>query len=181
VAWLGDPDWRDRFVRGDQSVIEEIYRTTFAEVRRAAGGVLREPADRNAVVHDVFLQLIASRELRQSYRGGRIGSWLGAIARHQSLDFVRRERWFTDLSAIDQAAAKTDLLDELRRELVRFAARMDPERRRLVQLRYIEGMTQVEAATALGMSRSTLEAWEHQFERALQVFLRGEKAVTVAR
>lgn len=156
-------------------MIEEIFRATFDEVRRAAGTVLHEPADRDAVVNEVYLELIESRELRESHRGGQMGSWLGAIARHQALDFARRESRLTDLSAVDEVSAKTDPVADLRRELVRFAARLDPERQRLIQLRYIEGMTQMEAAAILGKPRSTLEDWEHQFKRALQGHLAGRK------
>ena len=58
---------------------------------------------------------------------------------------------------------------------MRFASRLDPERQRLVQLRYIEGMTQMEAAAILGKPRSTLEDWEHQFKRALQAHLAGKR------
>jgi len=163
-------------------VIEEIYRETFEEVRRAAGTVLHEPADRDAVVHEVFLQLLSRRELRESHRGGQMGAWLGAIARHQALDFARRESRLTDLSAVDEAtSARNEPLDELRRELVRFAAsQLDPERQRLVQLRYVEGMTQMEAAAALGKPRSTLEDWEHQFKRALSAHLAGKKLTATA-
>ena len=175
MTWLRDPGWRERFLRGDKDVIEEIYRATFDEVRRAAGTVLHEPADRDAVVHEVYLELLSSRDLRESHRGGQLGAWLGAIARHQALDFARRESRLTDLSAVDEASAKHDPMQELRRELVRFASRLDPERQRLVQLRYIEGMTQMEAAAILGKPRSTLEDWEHQFKRALQAHLAGKK------
>lgn len=157
-------------------MIEEIYRETFEDVRRAAGTVLHEPADRDAVVHEVFLQLMSKRELRESHRGGNMGAWLGAIARHQSLDFARRESRLTDLSHIDEAVANTDPIDELRRELVRFATRLDPERQRLVQLRYVEGMTQMEAAAVLGKPRSTLEDWEHQLKRALTAHLGGKRS-----
>jgi RNA polymerase sigma factor (sigma-70 family) len=174
VTWIRDPAWRERFLRGEKDVIEEIYRATFEEVRRAAGTVLHEPADRDAVVHEVYLQLLSSRELRESHRGGQMGSWLGAIARHQALDFARRESRLTDLSVIDEASAKTDPLEDLRRELVRFAMRLDPERQRLIHLRYVEGMTQMEAAAVLGKPRSTLEDWEHQFKRALQMHLHGK-------
>jgi RNA polymerase sigma factor (sigma-70 family) len=155
-------------------VIEEIYRATFEEVKRAAGTVLHEPADRDAVVHEVYLQLLSSRDLRESHRGGQMGSWLGAIARHQALDFARRESRLTDLSVIDEAAARTDPLEDLRRELVRFAARFEPDRQRLIHLRYVEGMTQMEAAAVLGKPRSTLEDWEHQFKRALHAHLAGK-------
>lgn len=157
-------------------MIEEIYRETFEEVRRAAGTVLHEPADRDAVVHEVFLQLLSKPELRESHRGGHMGAWLGAIARHQALDFARRESRLTDLSAIDETTTKTDPVEDLRRELVRFAARLDPDRQRLVQLRYIEGMTQMEAAAVLGKPRSTLEDWEHQLKRALTAHLSGRSS-----
>jgi len=176
VTWLRDEGWRDRFLGGDKDVIEEIYRATFEEVRRAAGTVLHEPADRDAVVHEVYLELLSSRELRESHRGGSMGAWLGAIARHQALDFARRESRLTDLSAVDEMSAKTDGISDLRRELARFAEQLDPERRRLVQLRYIEGMTQMEAAAILGKPRSTLEDWEHQFKRALSAHVAGKKA-----
>jgi RNA polymerase sigma-70 factor, ECF subfamily len=175
VTWLPDSGWRERFLRGDKDVIEEIYTATFEEVRRAAGTVLREPSDRDAVVHEVYLELLSSRELRESHRGGQLGAWLGAIARHQALDFVRRESRLTDLSAVDEVSANIDPLQDLRRELMRFASRLDPERQRLVQLRYVEGMTQMEAAAVLGKPRSTLEDWEHQFKRALHAHLAGKK------
>ena len=161
-------------------MIEEIYTATFEEVRRAAGTVLHEPADRDAVVQEVFLELLEKRDLRESHRGGAMGAWLGAIARHQALDFARRESRLTDLSAVDEASAaamsKSDPVQDLRRELVRFASKLDPERQRLIQLRYVEGMTQMEAAAVLGKPRSTLEDWEHQFKRALHAHVTGKKS-----
>src|SRR6266852_3395106 len=113
--------------------MEQIYRETFREVRGAAGSVLREPADRDAVVHEVFLELLSSRELRESHRGGKLGAWLGAIARHRALDFVRREGRLTELSGSEEAATGSDPLDDFRRELARFADRLEPQRRRLME------------------------------------------------
>jgi RNA polymerase sigma-70 factor (ECF subfamily) len=166
-----DPSWHARFLRGDKDVIEEIYKDTFNEVRLAAGSILRDPADRDAVVHEVFLELISSRHLRESHRGGKLGAWLGAIARHQAIDFARREKRLTPLSDANEPVTTVDPLDEIRAEIVRFATRLDPQRRQLVELRYIAGMTQMEAAAALGMPRSTLEDWERQIRRALHDFL----------
>jgi RNA polymerase sigma-70 factor (ECF subfamily) len=166
-----DPSWHARFLRGDKDVIEEIYRDTFNEVRLAAGSILRDPADRDAVVHEVFLELISSRHLRESHRGGKMGAWLGAIARHQAIDFARREKRLTPLSDLNEPTTTVDPLEEIRAEIVRFATRLDPQRRQLVELRYIAGMTQMEAAAALGMPRSTLEDWERQLRRALHDFL----------
>lgn len=166
-----DQTWQARFLRGDKDVMEQIYRDTFHEVRGAAASVLREPADRDAVVHEVYLELLASRDLRESHRGGKMGAWLSAIARHRALDFVRREGRLTELSATEQAAPAPDPVEDFRRELLRFATRLPPERQRLVELRYIAGMTQMEAAAAMGMSRSTLEDWERQVKASLHDLL----------
>jgi RNA polymerase sigma-70 factor (ECF subfamily) len=177
VAWLKDPAWRSRFLAGDRALIEDIYRATFEEVRRATARVLREPADRDAVVHDVFVEILSSAQLRESYRGGHLSAWLGAIARHHALDFARRQSYLTELSAATagaEMAAKVDPMDELRREVIRYAAGMHPERRRMVELRYLEGRTQMEAAAILGKPRSTVEDWEHQFREAFRGFLGGK-------
>jgi RNA polymerase sigma-70 factor (ECF subfamily) len=171
-----DPSWQQRFRRGDRDVIEAVYRETFEAVRRTAGRVLREPADRDAVVHEVFAELCSSRRLRESFRGGEMGAWLGAIARHRALDFARRERRLTDLSAVDEASTGPDPLDDFRRDLERFATRLDPQRRQVLELRFVAGMTQVEAAERMNMPRSTLEDWERQIKRLLQEHLLGPAA-----
>jgi RNA polymerase sigma factor (sigma-70 family) len=175
VARSSDTSWEARFRRGDRDVIEAVYRETFEVVRRAAGRVLREPADRDAVVHEVYTQLVSSRRLRDSYQsgggtaaGGRIAGWLSAIARHRALDFIRRERRLTDLSALDEVAAATDPLADFRQDLERFADRLDPQRRRVLELRFVAGMTQAEAAAQLGMPRSTLEDREREIKTMLE-------------
>jgi RNA polymerase sigma-70 factor (ECF subfamily) len=175
-----DTSWEARFRRGDSEVIEAVYRETFESVRRSAARVLREPADRDAVVHEVFVDLVSSRRLRESYRGGALAGWLGAIARHRALDFARRESRLTDLSALDETAAAVDPLVDFRRELERFASRLEPEKRQVLELRFLAGMTQVEAAARLGMPRSTLEDWERQIKRLLHEHLLGEPGRVVA-
>jgi RNA polymerase sigma factor (sigma-70 family) len=152
--------------------MESVYRTTFAVVRRAAGKILREPADCDSIVQQVFADLVASRKMREGYAGGDLGAWLCAIARHRALDFARRERRLTDLDAAGEPAASTDPLEDFRQELGRFAETLDPERRCVLELRYLAGLTQVEAAARLGMPRSTLEDWERAIKRQLAVHLR---------
>jgi RNA polymerase sigma factor (sigma-70 family) len=159
-------------------VIEAIYRDTFETVRRAAGRVLHEPADRDAIVQQVFTDLVSSRRLRDSYTGGDLAAWLSAIARHRAIDFARRQRRLTELAASAETTGDdNDPLVEFRRELTEYARRLDPEKRQLLQLRFIAGMTQVEAAAQLKVPRSTLEDWERQIKRGLQQHLLGDTAI----
>jgi RNA polymerase sigma-70 factor (ECF subfamily) len=166
-----DTTWSARFLRGDKDVIEEVYRTTLSDVRRAAGAVVGEPADRDAIVHETYLDLLSNRELRASYRGGALGAWLGAIARHRAIDFVRRQGRLTDLGQVPERAVTRDPVEELREELRQFANRLDSVERSVLELRYLVGMTQVEAASALGMPRSTLEDRERRIKQMLKAFL----------
>ena len=153
--------------------MESVYRTTFAVVRRAAGKVLREPADCDSIVQQVFADLVASRKMREAYAGGDLTAWLCAIAKHRALDFARRERRLTDLDAAGEPVASTDPMDDFRHELGRFAETLEPNRREVLELRYLAGLTQVEAAARLGMPRSTLEDWERDIKRRLAVYLLG--------
>lgn len=164
-------DFANRFLRGDRAVLEQIYRDSFDAVRRAAGRVLREPADRDGVVQQVFTEVVSSRSLRATFRGGDLSAWLSGIARHKAIDFARRERRLTDLSAVPEPSVSEGPLDDFKQELERFARRLPPDRRRVLELRFLAGMTQVEAASQLGMPRSTLEDWEKQIKRALEEHL----------
>ena len=152
-------------------MMESVYRTTFEGVRRAAGRILREPADCDSIVQQVYADLVGNRKLRETYGGGDLGAWLGAIARHRALDFARRERRLTDLDAAGEPAAVTDPLVEFRQDLARFARTLDPQRRDVLELRFLAGLTQVEAAARLGIPRSTLEDWERQIKRRLEAYL----------
>jgi RNA polymerase sigma factor (sigma-70 family) len=178
MMWAVPPppsdDFATRFLRGDRDVLEQIYRDSFEAVRRAAGRVLREPADRDGVVQQVFTEVVSSRTLRATFQGGdlsNLSSWLSAIARHKAIDFARRERRLTDFSALPEPSVSEGPLDDFRHELERFARRLPEDRRRVLELRFVAGMTQVEAAAALGMPRSTLEDWERQIKRALEEYL----------
>jgi RNA polymerase sigma factor (sigma-70 family) len=156
-------------------VLEQVYRDNFASVRRAAGRVLQEPADRDAIVQQVFVDLVSQRKLRAAYRGGDLGAWLGSIARHRALDFTRRERRLVELPPDEPTPDHNEPLADFRQELERFARGLSDDRRRLLELRFVLGMTQVEAAAELGMPRSTLEDWERDIKRRLEAYLASDE------
>ncbi len=173
------PEWWERFRIGDRQVLADIYQQQFFRVRKAVAQVLREPADQDNVVHQMFADLVESAKLRCAYAGGDMGAWLVAIARHKAIDFARRQSRLVayneheDTSATDSDHAP---LRDFRADLDRFAQTQPLERQRLLQLRFIAGLTQVEASDALCVPRSTLEAWEHQLKTELRRFLLDDPA-----
>lgn len=165
-------DWEARFKRGDRDVMERLYRDTFDGVRRVVGRVLREPADRDNVVHQVFAEVIARKDLRESYRGGEVSAWLASMARHKAIDFARRESRLEELppEGLEEPPEDGDLR-AFREDLRRFAERLAPDMRRLLELRFLMGLTQMETAAEMQVPRSTLEDREHALKKQLRAYL----------
>ena len=173
----GDGCWLERFRRGDRSLLSEIYHAHFTRVRRAVSRVLGEPADQDNVVQQLFADLVESAHLRRNYDEGDFAAWLCAIARHRAIDFGRRQ---ARLVTIDDAEIRAGALHQpdaplrdFRSDLERFALTLPLERQRVLKLRFIEGLTQVETAQQLGVPRSTLEDWERHIKADLRAFLLG--------
>lgn len=166
--------WLERFQCGDRGLLSEIYHAHFAQVRRAVARVLAEAADRDNIVQQLFADLVESTKLRKSYAGGDVAAWLCAIARHKAIDFGRRH---ARLQTIDEHALCQDDTEapmrEFRADLERFADTLPTERQRMLKLRFIEGLTQVETSELMRVPRSTLEDWERQMKAALRLFLLG--------
>lgn len=157
-------------------VMSEIYATQFERVRRAVRKVLREPADQDNVVQQLFADLVAERKLRESYDKGDIGAWLCAIACHKAIDFGRRQARliaFDETAAVQATLPRVGPLDDFKQDLQRFAQAQPHEKQVLLRLRFVEGLTQNEVATQMNTPRSTVETWEHQLKQELRVFLLG--------
>src|SRR4051794_27612082 len=107
-----DAGWLDRFHAGARDVLEACYRDHYRVVDRAAGQVLRG-ADKETVVHDVFLQLLSRADLRRGFSGGDFAAWLATIARNQAIDFWRRHRRERTLNeGLDGAAQSGEPSDQ---------------------------------------------------------------------
>ena len=182
-----------RFHAGDREEIARVYRQHVARVERAVSRYLRG-SDAECVVHDLFVALLEREDLRRQFGGGEIGAWLATIAAHRAIDRVRQRRRFTlfdDPSSLDGALEPVEeeesLLDrdqrrQIRAALARFAELELPRIDRdgglgeLLRLRFEEGRTQVEAAAALGLPRTTLIEREQRLMRHLARFFRRQIA-----
>jgi RNA polymerase sigma factor (sigma-70 family) len=158
------------FHAGREAAIREIYvvhgAALMREARRYAG-----PAEAEAVVHDVFVELLRNRELRGQFIGGALLAWLRQIARLKALEHLRRARRQPPAEPLAQARSGEDDL-EARDLLARFQAACVPEaQQRFFGLRFLTRQTQVEIAAQLGIPRSTLEGWEHRLREKLRAFV----------
>jgi RNA polymerase sigma factor (sigma-70 family) len=158
------------FHDGRQDVLHAIYKAYGAvllrEARRRTGA-----AEAEAVVHEVFVELLRNRALRQQFTGGEILSWLRRIAHFKTLEHLRRARRYVADEMPDVGISREADI-EAREVLARFlAAGVPPAQREFFGLRFLERRTQVEIATSLGIPRSTLEGWEHRLLKKLRAFI----------
>jgi RNA polymerase sigma factor (sigma-70 family) len=145
--------------------------TTYGE------GLLRDvcrrigPAEAEAIVHEVFVELLRNRDLRTQFRGGAVSSWLRQIAHFKSLEHLRQAGRYVAGDVPEIGASPVDDF-EARDVLSRFlAAAVPAPQREFFGLRFLERRTQVEIADTLRMPRSTLEGWEHSLIRKLRAFV----------
>ncbi len=177
-----DTPWLDRFHAGEREVLEECYRDHFRVVEAAVGHILRG-ADKETVIHDVFLQLLSREDLRRSFTGGSFAAWLATIARHQAIDFWRRYRREHSLEQLasgntpgepvqpveplERTVEARLLIDRFRRDV------LPPKWARVFEARFVSGLDQRSAAAQVGISRTTLAYQEIQIRRLLRRFLLG--------
>ena len=167
--------WLDRFHRGDRKVLEEIYHRQFDRIDAAVGTVLTG-ADRETVVHDVFLRLLRDDPFRRLFRGGDVGAWLAVVARNQAIDYSRRRNreapaginLGNTLSSGDEFARSAEarlLIERFLRDV------LPPAWMSVFQARFVAHLSQAEAAARLGKRRTTLAYQELRIRRLLRKFL----------
>ena len=166
---------------GDRQALDALLPIVYGELRRTADAFLRsERSDHTlqptALVHEAFLRLVNLD--RTDWRGRRhFYSLAAAIMRRILVDYARKRAY-----AKRGGADRTLSLDEVAEppayvpenllkvdDLLRDLARIDPEKVKLVQLRYFAGLSIEETADVLRCSRASVirrwrltKAWLHR-------------------
>src|SRR5262245_52501858 len=157
--------WRN----GDHTALDELLPQVYSELRRLAGYYLRgerrgltlQPSD---LIHETYLRLVEEKEIDWQNRAHFFG--IAAVRmRHILVEHARRrqavkrggDEFRLSLSKADRIAEKHDVnllaLDEALRQL----EALDPQKSRIVELRYFGGLTIEETAEALRISPATVK------------------------
>jgi RNA polymerase sigma factor (TIGR02999 family) len=157
--------WRD----GDQAALDELAPQVYGELRRLARHYLRQerpghtmqPSD---LVHEAYLRLVDEKEIDWQNRAHFFG--IAAVRmRHILVEHARSRQaakrgggeYRLSLSQADLLAEKRDVnLLALDDALQRLEA-LDPQKSRIVELRYFGGLTIEETAEALRISPATVK------------------------
>jgi RNA polymerase sigma-70 factor (ECF subfamily) len=165
------------FHAGTREAFTAFYRDHFSTVDRAVGRIL-SGADKETVVHEIFLRVMTKAELRLAFRGGSMTAWLAAVARNHAIDYTRHHRLeqpsgaelnaeiaVQDGAAMERRVDARILVDRFRREYL--PAKWEP----VFELRFLRHIGQEQAARQLGIGRTTLAYREHRIKALLRRFL----------
>ena len=149
-----------RIRAGDQQAMSELYDRYSRVVYAVALRVLQDTAAAEDVLQDIFLQLWRNPDAFDASRGS-LAAWLSVIARHRSIDRLRKRRPELDIEEC-VIAGGPDLRDETERALVvekirGVLSQMDPNQRYALELAYFQGLTHSEIAQKTGEPLGTIK------------------------
>ncbi len=154
---------------GNQDVVNEILPHIYSELRRLAGSYLRrERSDHTlqptALVHEAYMKLIDQRNVKWQNRAHFFGIAAQVMRRilmdHARKHLANKRGGDADILPLEEEilvvshdkSAELIALDEALEQLATF----DPQKARIVELRYFGGLSIEETAEVLGVSVPTI-------------------------
>lgn len=153
-----------RCAEGDQRAFRAIYDQTAPRLYAVALRITREHALAADAVHDAFLQ-VWQRAGRFDLARGSAETWLISLTRYRALDLIRRTgREVLSDELPERADEDPDQLERLtaRREgaaLHRCLETLDLDKRKLVMMAFLDGLSHAELATRLEAPLGTIKSW----------------------
>jgi RNA polymerase sigma-70 factor (ECF subfamily) len=145
-----------RLAEGEHEALGEVYDLYAGLVNALALRILRDTADAEDVVQEVFVQ-VWRQATRFDPSRGTPEAWLCTMARTRALDRLRRRTSrredSSDQSPPGSVAPKTEEALAVQKAL----QGLSPEQRQALELAYYEGLTQSEIATRLGEPLGTVK------------------------
>ncbi len=145
---------------GDQQALAELYDRYSHVVYGVALRILQDTGAAEDILQDIFLQLWRRPDAFDSSRGS-LAAWLAVIARHRSIDRLRRRRPETDIEEC-VIAGGVDPRDETERSLVIEKVRvvmneMSSDQRTAMEMAFFQGLTHSEIAEKTGEPLGTIK------------------------
>lgn len=153
-----------RCASADRAAFRRLYELQSPRLYAVALRITRQPALAADAVHDALLQVWQNARRYDPGRGNPEG-WLLSLVRYRALDITRRHtREMPGLELPDAADEDPDPLSRLigsteGEALHRCLQTLAPERRQLVVMAFLEGLTHNELARRLGQPLGTVKSW----------------------
>ena len=162
-------DLMARVAKRERVAFEQLYDRYSNILYATAMKFLREDADAQDVVQDVFIQIWDKAKLYDPAKGKPL-TWALTLTRNRSIDRIRaiqrRTRLRDDFekeTVADESAGIREALSGVdaseKNQILRDAVqRLSPEQRKVIELAFFGGLTQNEVANRLGEPLGTVKA-----------------------
>jgi RNA polymerase sigma-70 factor (ECF subfamily) len=140
--------------QGSVSDLEALFRMHWPRAFRAAYLVTHDRAAAEDIAQESFLAAI--RALDRFDRGRPFGPWLHRIAVNRAIDWTRARAVRGEVELLDTAPAPDHSPPD--DETFTALARLSPEHRAVIVMRYLLEFTPGEIATALDLPRGTVNS-----------------------
>ncbi len=145
---------------GRADALAELARRWHPRLLRAAWRLTRDVDGAHESVQEAWLAI--ARGLGRLDDPARFGAWVLTIVRRRCADWIRtRRRWRSRESAIPEGSTEkpaTTLPQDARARAREALGRLDPDRRALLALFYLEGFSIEEIAGTLGIPPGTVKS-----------------------
>jgi RNA polymerase sigma factor (sigma-70 family) len=157
----------ERMRSGQERALEELYEVTVGKLYALAAAILRSAEDAEEIVCETYAYAWANAARFDATRANVLG-WLLMLCRSRALDRLRQRR--AAANALDIVAMREtdslgsdqpyDILSLMqRRSRVQIAlAQLTPERRHLVSLAFLQGLSHQEIADATHLPLGTVKS-----------------------
>jgi RNA polymerase sigma-70 factor (ECF subfamily) len=159
IAMLSDPSTQRKAF---ELVVRQYSEQLYWQVRR----IVLTHEDANDVMQNVMLK--AWTNLNTFRKDSKLSTWLYRIAVNESLDFIRRQKNTSTVSADDTSGIANTLLaddyfdgDETEAQLQEAIAKLPDVQRTVFNLRYYEEMKYSEISEILNTTEGALKASYH--------------------
>ena len=158
-----------RVAKRERAAFEQLYDRYANILYATAMKFLKEDADAQDVVQDVFIQIWDKAKLYDPAKGKPL-TWALTLTRNRSIDRIRaiqrRTRLRDDFekeTVLDESAGVREALSGVdaseKSQILRDAVgRLSPEQRKVIELAFFGGLTQSEVADRLGEPLGTIKA-----------------------
>jgi RNA polymerase sigma-70 factor (ECF subfamily) len=165
----------EQIQEGDKEALGILFRRHACAVRNVAYRILRNEAEADDLVQEVFLFLFRKAALFDASQGA-ARSWIFQVTYHRAFDrrrYLNSRHFYCNLDLDETARRLADPRDELpfhelsmegilgKKLMARFNARLTPEQRETIRLHFFEGHALKEIAELTG--RSLVNVRQHYY------------------
>lgn len=164
---------------GDDAAFEQIYARRAPRLFGIALRITRQPPLAADAVQEAFLELWRNAG-RFDTRRGDPDVWLASLVRYRALDMTRRlGREVSDEGIPEAVDTEPDALARMEVSSESAALRacldkLEPERRTLLSLAFLDGLSHSELAARLRVPIGSVKSWIRRSLKSLRVCLEGE-------